>query len=105
MNKIELEKKKDSPPQSGAGKTYDPELLYVECKLCGRPIIWAPGRTTNLLLQSDINPLSLDEHCLILSDGCRECMPDADGFHMSIVRLSQMPIASLLLMHRPPGHA
>ncbi|MDR2504023.1 MAG: hypothetical protein LBD82_06565 [Deltaproteobacteria bacterium] len=104
MNKPDLEQKKPPAP-AGTGKTYDPELLYVECRFCGRPILWAPGRTTHLLVQSDINPLTLDEHCLILSEGCRECMPESEGFHMSIVRLAKAPLAAMLMLRSPAGHA
>lgn len=92
-------------PQSADKKPYDPELIYVECRVCGRPVLWEPGRTTALLADSKINPQSVDEHCLILSDGCRECSPDTDGFHLSIVRLSNVTLNSLLLMQKPKGHA
>lgn len=91
--------------EGDANKSYDPELLYVECKFCGRPILWEPGHTTTLLRQSNINPLSVDEHCLILSDGCRECMPDSQGFHLSIIRLATLPVTAMLLMQKPAGNA
>lgn len=91
---------------SNTGKNpYDPELIYVECRACGRPVLWEPGRTTALLAESNINPMSVDEHCLILSDGCRQCMPDAESFHLSIVRLSNISLSSLMLMQEPKGHA
>lgn len=86
-------------------RSYDPEMLYVECKQCGRPILWEPGRTTSLLLQHHISPASVDESCLILSDGCRECHPEMDGFQLSIVRLSDLPLPALLLMQNPVGNA
>lgn len=111
MNKMNISSSAHPPASrlldavEAAGKVYDPELLYVECKLCGRPILWEQGRTTSLLLQSNINPLSIDAHCLILSEGCRECMPDADGFHLSIIRLATMPMSAVLLLQKPAGNA
>lgn len=92
-------------PQDEGKKPYDPELIYVECRVCGRPVLWEPGRTTAILIESQINTSTVDEHCLILSDGCRGCKPEADGYHLSIVRLSDVPISSFLLMQKPKGHA
>ena len=92
-------------PEHAGKKPYDPELIYVECRVCGRPVLWEPGRTTSLLAQSNINPLSVDEHCLILSDGCRECAPESDSYRLSIVRLSNVSLNSFLLMQKPKGHA
>ena len=94
----------DAPHNAGR-KPYDPELIYVECRVCGRPVLWEPGRTTALLAESNINPQSVDEHCLILADGCRECSPSSDGFNLSMVRLSNMSLNSLMLMQKPKGHA
>jgi hypothetical protein len=90
--------KKDSP-------TYDPEMLYVECNHCGKPIVWEPGRTTELLLRSNINPRMIDEHCLILSDGCKECLPFSQGYALSIVRLAGISLQDLLLLQQTGGHA
>lgn len=92
-------------PRNANEKPYDPELIYVECRVCGRPVIWEPGRTTNLLADSNISPQSVDEHCLILSDGCRECNPGSDGFSLSMVRLSNFSLSSLMLMQKTKGHA
>ncbi len=113
MNKLHIELEKAlvtsqviTPGEGAANKCYDPELLYVECKHCGRPVLWEPGRTTAILMQSDISPSSVDEHCLILSDGCRECMPGNNGFHLSIVRLANISVpAALLMLQTPVGNA
>lgn len=94
----------EAPPGADK-KPYDPELIYVECRVCGRPVLWEPGRTTALLAESGVNPASLDEQCLILSDGCRACSPEKDGFQLSIVRLSGVPMSSFLLMQKPKGNA
>lgn len=92
-------------PNNTNKQPYDPEMIYVECRSCGRPVLWEPGRTTALLAESRINPLSVDEQCLILSDGCRECSPESDSYHLSIIRLSNIPLSSLMLMQKPKGHA
>lgn len=92
-------------PHNAYAKPYDPEMIYVECRSCGRPVLWEPGRTTALLAESHISPMSVDEQCLILSDGCRECSPESDSYHLSIIRLSNIPLSSLLLMQKYRGHA
>ncbi|MDK2957952.1 MAG: hypothetical protein PWQ57_3450 [Desulfovibrionales bacterium] len=68
-------------------KAFDPELLYVECGRCGEPVLWEPGDTTRLLAWYGVNPETLDERCLIISDGCRACDPDAAGYDTEVVRL------------------
>jgi hypothetical protein len=84
---------------------YDPEMLYVECSNCGKPIMWESGRTTELLVRSNINVSQLDEHCLILADGCKECMPYSHGHSLSIVRLAGISMQDLLLLQKIGGHA
>ena len=39
---------------------YDPELMIVECAHCGRPVLWEPGRSTEVLAGVGIDPLELD---------------------------------------------
>ena len=84
---------------------YDPEMVYVECRLCGKPVLWEAGRTTSLLIRSGINPQMIDERCLILADGCKECRPYDNGFPLSIVRLSAITPQDLILMHKTGGNA
>ena len=86
-------------------KDYDPELLYVECHLCGKPVLWEAGKTTTLLKQSDIAPGTLDESCLILSEGCHNCRPEADGYSLSIVRLATFTAQDIAMLSRPAGNA
>lgn len=86
-------------------KDYDPELLYVECRLCGKPVMWEAGRTTSLLKQSDITPGMIDESCMIISEGCRNCHPEADGFTLSIVRLASFTAQDIAMLSRPAGNA
>ena len=58
---------------AGAGRGYDPELLYVECGRCGAPILWEPGRATRLLDEAGIDPLELDASCLLVTNACPMC--------------------------------
>lgn len=85
--------------------SYDPEMLYVECRTCGKPIIWEKGRTTHILRQSGIDPSTLDANCLILSDACKSCKPHAEGYHLSIVRLASISQQDLLLLQKHGGRA
>jgi hypothetical protein len=86
-------------------KPYDPELLYVECRLCGNPVMWEAGKTTLLLRQSDINPGLIDESCMILSEGCHHCHPENEAFSLSIVRLASITAQEIAMLHRPAGNA
>jgi hypothetical protein len=67
---------------------FDPELLYVECGVCGRPVMWGKGQTSRVLRRSNINLSRLDEHCLLISDGCPMCSPGCKEFKARIVRLA-----------------
>ena len=70
------------------GTSYDPELLYVECRSCGRPVVWEPGKTTLLLQQAEVSLQSLDSSCLLLADNCPTCRPDLLAVKLQVVRLS-----------------
>ena len=70
------------------GTNYDPELLYVECRSCGRPVVWEPGKTTFLLQQAEISLQNLDSSCLLLADNCPTCRPDLLAVKLQVVRLS-----------------
>jgi len=68
---------------------YDPELMIVECARCGRPVLWEPGRSTAVLAGAGIDPLELDAHCLLLTDGCPSCRPrQQEGFGVQVFRLA-----------------
>ncbi|KAB1440808.1 hypothetical protein [Pseudodesulfovibrio senegalensis] len=69
--------------------TFDPELLYVECTKCGQPLLWRAGETTKLLNMAGIDPATLDEHCMLASDGCPSCQPGETRFSTRVVRLAQ----------------
>ncbi|MGL1863659.1 MAG: hypothetical protein OCC46_14130 [Pseudodesulfovibrio sp.] len=70
-------------------RTFDPELLYVECTQCGQPILWAHGLTAKLLKMAEIDPASLDERCVIMSEGCTGCRPEETSFTTQVIRLNQ----------------
>jgi hypothetical protein len=68
---------------------YDPELMIVECVHCGRPVLWEPGRSTAVLANVGVDPLELDAHCLLLTDGCSQCRPrQEEGFSVQVFRLT-----------------
>ena len=68
---------------------YDPELMMVECARCGRPVLWEPGHSTAVLAGVGVDPLELDAHCLLLTDGCPQCCPrQEEGFSVQVFRLT-----------------
>lgn len=70
-----------------ARAAFDPELLYVECARCGQPVLWNPGDTTRILSWAGIDTGSLDEKCMIISEGCPMCRPGQKSFTTQVVRL------------------
>ncbi len=83
-------------------KGVDPEMLFVECAKCGNPIIWEPGRSTEILQGAGIDPIELDSQCLLVTDGCPKCSRDKH-YHVQIFRV-QSNTASLSSMAKV-GHA
>lgn len=85
---------------------YDPELLYVECQVCGKPVLWEKGRTTELLLAAGVNISNLDERCLIVSEGCPSCSPlEREGYTLAVVRIAGLTPEEAAHMSRPGGSA
>lgn len=70
-------------------RKFDPELLYVECNQCGHPVLWKYGLTTKLLKMADIDPATLDERCVIMSEGCPACKPGETSFTTQVIRLNR----------------
>lgn len=68
-------------------QSFDLDLLYVECAECGLPILWKPGQTARILRQAGIDLATLDERCVLLSQGCPACHPDKSEFTTRVVRL------------------
>ncbi|BCS88868.1 hypothetical protein PSDVSF_21100 [Pseudodesulfovibrio sediminis] len=44
--------------------------------------------TTKLLKLANIDPSTLDERCVILSEGCPTCIPGETSFTTQVVRLN-----------------
>jgi len=90
----------------GNAGAYDPELLYVECQMCGKPVLWEPGKTTELLFAAGVDVSRLDERCMIVSAGCPACTPHSnEGYTLAVVRLAGLTPEEALHMTRPGGTA
>lgn len=76
---------------------YDPELLFVECSRCGRPVLWEPGRATAMISHAGVRLSLVDDHCMILSDGCPACSRQQAFFQTRVVRLRGASLARELL--------
>ncbi len=86
-------------------KIYDPELLYVECRNCGRPVIWEPGKTTALLQEAEINLEEIDEQCMLVAESCPACTPDILAVKVQVVRLGSTTDNDLEYVKIDKGHA
>ncbi len=71
-------------------KGFNPEMVYVECGRCGSPVLWEPGRTTELFRSVGIDPLELDSSCVLVSDGCPSCS-GRGSFNVQVVRVTKTP--------------
>ena len=92
------------PPAVEGWALYDPELLYVECRVCGKPVLWESGKTTELLTSAGVDFTLLDAHCLILSDGCPTCRPRPDdGYVLAVVRLAGLGVDESLRLLKSGG--
>lgn len=69
---------------------FDPELLFVECTRCGRPVIWEQGRATELLSGAGLDGSLVDERCMILTDGCFTCAPELSAYETRVVRVRSL---------------
>lgn len=70
-------------------RKFDPELLFVECHKCGRPLLWNEGEASQIVEQSGIDAKKLDAQCLILAEGCPQCAPGEGGYMVRVVRLRE----------------
>ena len=68
-------------------RTFDPELIYVECARCGRPLLWERGRATVFIAGTGVAYGELDMQCMIVGDGCPVCQPERSGYRHRIVRV------------------
>ena len=90
-------------PESSGLSQFDPELLYVECRLCGRPVYWGEGLSTLIVAGAGIPQGSLDARCMILTNGCDHCKPHGRHEHI-IIRISSSGKYDRLL-DEPAGSA
>ena len=84
---------------------YDLDLLYVECRLCGKPVLWDKGKTSLLLNASGVDTSMLDAECLLLSEGCPVCHPAGSPFHLQVVRVTSVTPQDFLLLSDHKGTA
>ena len=71
-------------------KGFNPEMVYVECGRCGSPVLWEPGKTTELLRSVGIDPLELDPSCVLVSDACPSCSLRGH-YTLQVVRITGAP--------------
>ncbi len=76
-------------PKAEKPRTFDPELMFVECHKCGRPLLWNEGEASQIVEQSGIDLKKLDSQCLILAEGCPQCSPGEGGYMVRVVRLRE----------------
>lgn len=84
---------------------YDLDLLYVECRQCGKPVLWEKGKTSLLLHASGIDVTLLDSACMLLADGCPHCRPETSLFHLQVVRVAALSPQDILLLSAQRGNA
>lgn len=84
---------------------YDLDLIYVECRLCGTPVLWEKGRTSQLLHASGIDTSMLDAECLILAEGCPHCRVGASPYRLQVVRVTSLTPQDALLLSAFKGRA
>ena len=78
-------------PEMFQPKRIDPEMLFVECARCGSPVLWEPGRATQLLNEAGIDPLELDSSCLLVTDACPLCSHQRKQYTVQIFRICTKP--------------
>ena len=84
---------------------YDLDLLYVECRCCGKPVMWDKGKTSLLVRASGIDVTLLDSECMILSEGCPACRPRTPLFYMQVVRVAALSPQDIMLLSENRGNA
>ena len=93
-------------PASGVKPSgYDLDLLYVECRMCGNPVLWEKGKTSLLITASGMDTNALDEECMLLSDGCPNCRPGTGQFHLQMVRVTALTPHDVLILADSKGSA
>jgi hypothetical protein len=67
---------------------FDPSLLYAECSQCGSPVLWLSDASEDILWMG-IAPGSLDADCLLLYEGCPNCVPGQQVYESRFIRLGR----------------
>lgn len=86
-------------------KGYDPELMFVECARCGTPVMWEHGRATVVLHGAGVHAADLDDHCMIVTDGCAHCRPEEKEYRLKVIRISEIVHRDPLRDGEPVGNA
>lgn len=86
-------------------KGHDPELMFVECVRCGRPVMWEHGRATQELRDAGVRSADLDDHCMIVTDGCAQCRPENGAYRVKVIRISGIEQRDPLYDAEPVGTA
>lgn len=102
MNKTSAHLAVRYPLEGMSTPGFDPEMLFVECSRCGNLLFWEEGQATRLLKQAGIDPLELDPHCLLLTDGCPHCS-QSKTIHVHVYRVDHG--FGTLFRSRNIGHA
>ncbi len=88
---MEKHKEMNTEPLPVPGATrlgFDPELLFVECAVCGSPVLWEKGRSTEILRIAGVEPGELDSQCLLITEGCPLCSKHG-SYNVRIIRLER----------------
>ncbi len=52
-----------------------------------------------------VHATDLDDHCMIVTDGCAHCHPEEDEYRLKVIRLSEIVYRDLLRDGEPMGNA
>ncbi|GAB7081228.1 hypothetical protein [Megalodesulfovibrio paquesii] len=69
------------------GREFDLSLLYAECGVCGRPLVWSETATRLVLRRAGVDPGTLDYSHLLRTNGCGRCSPELEDATISLVKL------------------
>lgn len=103
-----LRKEHDITPLPGARERFehiDPDLLYVECRQCGNPVLWGQGRTAKILKQAGIPSGQLSARHLLVTDGCPSCSPDQVHYETHVIELPEVFDPEMLALRNAAGTA
>lgn len=70
---------------------FDPELLYVQCAHCSRPVMWTQGKLTQIVRDAGVSRAQLDATHFMFTEGCPQCNPEQTEFRIRLIRMDRMP--------------